>query len=45
MASYFDEHNCEPLESGEQPNHVLHLARLLLDSGVGAEFELEFVSH
>ncbi|CAF0956897.1 unnamed protein product [Didymodactylos carnosus] len=42
MASYFDEHNCEPLEAGQQPNHHLHLARLLLDSGVGAELELEF---
>ncbi|CAF0727245.1 unnamed protein product [Adineta steineri] len=42
MASYFDEHNCEPLENGEQPNHLLDLARLLLDSGIGAEFELEF---
>ncbi|XP_014675977.1 PREDICTED: E3 ubiquitin-protein ligase RNF181-like [Priapulus caudatus] len=36
MASYFDEHDCEPLGPGEQPNHFLHLARLLLDSGVAA---------
>ena len=42
MTSYFDEHNCTPLENGETPNHVLDLARLLIDSGVGAQFELEF---
>ena len=42
MASYFDEHNCEPFEIGEQPDHLLHLARLLLDSGLGVEFQLEF---
>ncbi|XP_064594348.1 E3 ubiquitin-protein ligase RNF181-like [Liolophura sinensis] len=42
MASYFDEHNCEPLGNNEQPNHALHLARLLMDSGIAAEFELEF---
>lgn len=27
MASYFDEHDCEPLGEGEQPNHLLHMAR------------------
>lgn len=27
MASYFDEHDCEPLADGEQPNHMLHMAR------------------
>ena len=42
MSSYFDEHNCEPLASGEQPNHALDLARLLLDTGVGAQFQLEY---
>ncbi|CAF1225611.1 unnamed protein product [Rotaria sordida] len=42
MTSYFDEHNCQPLESGEAPNHLLDLARLLLDSGIGAQFQLEF---
>jgi hypothetical protein len=42
MTSYFDEHNCEPLRSGEEPNHILHLARLLIDSGIGAEFDIEF---
>jgi len=30
MASYFDEHNCKPLEDGEHPNHLLHLARFVL---------------
>ncbi|XP_074648789.1 E3 ubiquitin-protein ligase RNF181-like [Tubulanus polymorphus] len=40
MACYFDEHNCQPLKDGEQPNHLLHLARLLLDSGL--IFEEEF---
>ena len=33
MTSYFDEHDCEPLGTNEQPNSQLHLARLLLDSG------------
>ena len=33
MSSYFGEHNCEPLAAGESPDHLLHLARLLLDSG------------
>lgn len=27
MASYFYEHDCEPLGEGEQPNHLLHMAR------------------
>lgn len=27
MASYFDEHDCNPLGEGEQPNHTLHFAR------------------
>lgn len=34
MASYFEEHDCRPLEEGETPNHTLHLARLLLDGGI-----------
>jgi len=34
MASYFDEHNCEPLSENETPNNQLFLARLLLDSGI-----------
>ena len=33
MTSYFDEHDCEPLENGQGPNHFLHFARLLIDSG------------
>ena len=42
MSSYFDEHNCEPLGAGESPNHSLHLARLLLDSGYSHQFQMEF---
>ncbi|KAH6944009.1 hypothetical protein HPB50_001165 [Hyalomma asiaticum] len=42
MASYFDEHNCEPLGPGEQPDHLLHLARLLIDGGFGAHFDMEY---
>ncbi|XP_062606410.1 E3 ubiquitin-protein ligase RNF181-like [Saccostrea cucullata] len=42
MASYFDEHDCEPLKDGEQPNHLLHMARLLLDSGLAAEWNVEY---
>ena len=30
MASYFDEHDCRPLANGEAPDHLLHLARLIL---------------
>jgi hypothetical protein len=33
MASYFDEHSCEPLGQGEGPNHMMHIARLLIDTG------------
>jgi len=44
MASYFDEHDCEPLGAGQQPNHMLHLARLLLDSGLAANWDLEYGS-
>lgn len=42
MASYYDEHDCQELRDGETPNHFLHLARLLLDTGVGVEWELEY---
>lgn len=42
MASYFDEHDCEPLKDGEQPDHLLHMARLLLDSGLAAEWDVEY---
>eukprot|EP00918_Siedleckia_nematoides_P041577 GHVU01090446.1.p1 GENE.GHVU01090446.1~~GHVU01090446.1.p1 ORF type:complete len:154 (+),score=16.05 GHVU01090446.1:71-532(+) len=44
MASYFDEHNCEPLKDGEQPNHLLHLARLLIDTGLAREWDVEYSS-
>ncbi|CAH1795276.1 unnamed protein product [Owenia fusiformis] len=45
MACYFDEHDCEPLGEGQQPNHLLHLARLLIDSGVAAQdTEMDFES-
>ena len=30
---YFDEHNCTPLADGQAPDHFLHFARLLIDSG------------
>ena len=33
MSSYFDEHNCEPLRDGEAPDQLLHLVRLLIDTG------------
>jgi len=33
MASYFDEHNCQPLATGETPDHMMHIARLLVDTG------------
>ena len=39
MASYFDEHNCEPLGEGETPDHLLHLARMLQEGGYIEEFE------
>ncbi|ESO08959.1 hypothetical protein HELRODRAFT_74541 [Helobdella robusta] len=29
MSLYFDEHDCEPLQDGQAPNHMLHLARLV----------------
>lgn len=38
MASYFEEHNCEPLKEGETPDHLLHLARY-----VGAVVQLILV--
>lgn len=31
MADYFDEMGWRPLGEGEQPDHLLHLARLLRD--------------
>jgi hypothetical protein len=33
MASYFDEHDCQPLAAGQSPDHVMHMARLLVDTG------------
>jgi len=40
MASYFDEHNCEPLASGQGPNHMMHIARLLIDTGAWNQVRL-----
>ena len=34
MATYFDEHNCQELADGQGPNHLMHFARLLIDSGM-----------
>ncbi|KAK2169853.1 hypothetical protein LSH36_6g02054 [Paralvinella palmiformis] len=42
MASYFDEHDCQPLGDGQQPNHMLHLARLIIDGGHFSDEELAF---
>lgn len=42
MSSYYEEHDCAPLAEGEEPNHFLHLARLLLDSGLGVDWQIEF---
>lgn len=42
MASYFDEHNCQPLRQGETPDHFLHMARLLLHGGYWQNLQLEF---
>ncbi len=35
MTSYFDEHNYNELGNAEESNHLLNLARLLIDSGIG----------
>jgi hypothetical protein len=42
MASYFDEHDCEPLNENEVPNNDLMLARLLIDSGIASVLNLNF---
>lgn len=42
MASYYEEHDCNPLADGQMPDHDLHLARLLIDTGVGAQMDMEF---
>ncbi|XP_049870864.1 E3 ubiquitin-protein ligase RNF181 [Pectinophora gossypiella] len=34
MAGYFEEMGWRELEDGEQPNHLLHMARFLLDFGM-----------
>lgn len=34
MAGYFEEMGWRELQEGEQPNHLLHMARFLLDVGV-----------
>lgn len=42
MASYFEEHNCQPLQSGQTPDHYLHMARLLLHGGFWQDLQVEF---
>jgi hypothetical protein len=44
MASYFDEHDCEPLGENERPNDLLQLARLLIDSGMASALNLDYDS-
>ena len=44
MASYFEEHDCEPLGENERPNEQLMLARLLLDSGIATAMDMSFSS-
>ncbi|KAF4526446.1 hypothetical protein B566_EDAN014058 [Ephemera danica] len=39
MTDYFEEMGWTPLGEGETPNHGLHLARLLRDSGMWDELE------
>lgn len=34
MAGYFEEMGWRELREGEQPNHLLHMARFLMDIGV-----------
>lgn len=34
MAGYFEEMGWTELQEGEQPNHLLHMARLMLDFGI-----------
>ena len=38
-SSYFDEHNCQPLSAGQSPDHLMHMARLLVDTGAWNEQE------
>jgi hypothetical protein len=42
MASYFEEHNCREMNNGETPDHALHLARILIDSGMAVDLDMEF---
>lgn len=42
MTSYFDEHNCTPLNENEAANNDLLLARLLLDSGIASALGMDF---
>ena len=42
MASYFDEHDCNPLKKGEYPQHHLHFVRLMIDGGFATEWEIEY---
>lgn len=39
MADYFHEMGWTPLAEGEQPNHMLHLARLLRDFNMFDELQ------
>jgi hypothetical protein len=39
MTDYFEEMGWTPLGEGETPNHGLHLARLLRDSGMWDELQ------
>ena len=39
MASYFDEHNCQELADGKAPDHLMHFARLLIDTGMWNQVE------
>jgi len=43
MSNYFDEHNCQELADGQGPVHLMHYARLLIDTGVWNQEE--FASH
>ena len=42
MASYFDEHDCEPLGENQRPDNQILLARLLLDSGIADVLGMSF---
>lgn len=44
MTNYFDEHDCVPLGENERPDNQLHLARLLLDSGIATALNMSFES-